>query len=268
MQTFTYVLASLINQSCHPSYMLPGLPLVATRKAPYNGSPTYNSCYTIQDIAAMTTANRHLSLLDQLLTQADRALRTIASNNTSSTRPSPATGLAEAELSADEARHVTGLMRINHTGEVCAQGLYQGQALTAKLEHVRSKMQEASDEEEDHLAWCRSRLNDLGSHTSILNPLFYGASFGIGALAGIAGDKWSLGFVAETENQVCKHLESHLQKLPQQDEKSKAILEQMKIDEMHHAQTATAAGGANLPLPIKAGMALMSKVMTKTTYRI
>lgn len=216
----------------------------------------------------MTTANRHLSLLDQLLTQADRALRTIAGNNTSSTRPSPAKGLDETELSADEARHVTGLMRINHTGEVCAQGLYQGQALTAKLEQVRSKMQEASDEEEDHLAWCRGRLNDLGSHTSVLNPLFYGASFGIGALAGIAGDKWSLGFVAETEHQVCRHLDEHLQKLPQQDEKSKAILQQMRTDEAQHAATATEAGGANLPLPIKAGMTLMSKVMTKTTYRI
>ena len=216
----------------------------------------------------MTTANRRLSLLDQLLTQADRALRTIASNNTSSTRPSPAIGFDEAELSADEARHVTGLMRINHTGEVCAQGLYQGQALTAKLEQVRSKMQQASDEEEDHLAWCRGRLNDLGSHTSMLNPLFYGASFGIGALAGIAGDKWSLGFVAETEHQVCRHLDEHLQILPQQDEKSKAILQQMRTDEAQHAATATEAGGANLPLPIKAGMTLMSKVMTKTTYRI
>ena len=216
----------------------------------------------------MTTANRRLSLLDQLLTQADRALRTIASNNTSSTRPSPAKGLDEAELSADQARHVTGLMRINHTGEVCAQGLYQGQALTAKLEQVRSKMQQASDEEEDHLAWCRGRLNDLGSHTSVLNPLFYSASFGIGVLAGIAGDKWSLGFVAETEHQVCRHLDKHLQMLPQQDEKSKAILQQMRTDEAQHAATATEAGGVNLPLPIKAGMTLMSKVMTKTTYRI
>jgi len=216
----------------------------------------------------MTTGNRNLSLLDQLLSQADRALRTIAGNNSSSTRPSPAQTVEESELSAQETRHVAGLMRINHTGEVCAQGLYQGQALTAKLEQVRSKMQQASDEEEDHLAWCRGRLNDLNSHTSVLNPLFYGASFGIGALAGIAGDKWSLGFVAETEHQVCKHLESHLQKLPEQDNKSKVILEQMKVDEAQHAATATEAGGAQLPLPIKAGMALMSKVMTKSTYRI
>jgi len=216
----------------------------------------------------MATEQRNLSLLDQLLTQADRALRTIAANSTDSARPSPAQGTEESELSSEESRHVAGLMRINHTGEVCAQGLYQGQALTAKLEHVRAAMQEASNEEVDHLAWCRGRLNELGSHTSVLNPLFYGASFSIGALAGIAGDKWSLGFVAETEHQVCKHLESHLQKLPQQDEKSKAILEQMRIDEAHHAATATEAGGANLPLPIKAGMTLMSKVMTKATYRI
>jgi len=216
----------------------------------------------------MASAHRNLSLLDQLLTQADRALRTVVGNSTESARPSPARSAEAAELNSEETRHVAGLMRINHTGEVCAQGLYQGQALTAKLEHVRAAMQEASDEEEDHLAWCRGRLNELGSHTSVLNPLFYGASFSIGALAGIAGDKWSLGFVAETEHQVCKHLESHLQKLPEQDEKSKAILEQMKIDEAHHAATATEAGGANLPLPIKAGMTLMSKVMTKTTYRI
>jgi len=216
----------------------------------------------------MTTEHRNLSLLDQLLTQADRALRTLAANSTNSARPTPAQGVDDSELNSEETRHVAGLMRINHTGEVCAQGLYQGQALTAKLENVRAAMQEASNEEEDHLAWCRGRLNELGSHTSLLNPLFYGASFSIGALAGIAGDKWSLGFVAETEHQVCKHLESHLQKLPEQDQKSKAILEQMKIDETHHAATATKAGGANLPLPIKAGMTLMSKVMTSTTYRI
>lgn len=216
----------------------------------------------------MTTARRHLSLLDQLITQADRALRTVASNNTNSTRSSPAKGLDEPELNANEVRHVTGLMRINHTGEVCAQALYQGQALTAKLEQVRSKMQEASDEETDHLAWCRARLNDLGSQTSLLNPLFYSTSFGIGALAGIAGDKWSLGFVAETEHQVCKHLDEHLQKLPSQDKKSRAILQQMRSDEAQHAATATEAGGARLPLPIRAGMSLMSKVMTKTTYRI
>ena len=162
----------------------------------------------------MTIEQRNLSLLDQLLTQADRALRTISGNSTSSARPSPAQSCAEPNLTDEETHHVAGLMRINHTGEVCAQGLYQGQALTAKLEHVRAAMQHASDEEEDHLAWCRGRLNDLGSHTSLLNPLFYGASFSIGALAGLAGDKWSLGFVAETEHQVCKHLERHLHKLP------------------------------------------------------
>jgi 3-demethoxyubiquinol 3-hydroxylase len=216
----------------------------------------------------MTNANRNLSFIDQLLTQADRALRTVASNNPVSTRPSPAQGLDDAELSNDEVQHVTGLMRINHTGEVCAQGLYQGQALTAKLEQVRDKMQQASNEEEDHLAWCHGRLNELGSHTSILNPLFYGASFGIGALAGIAGDKWSLGFVAETEHQVCRHLESHLQKMPVQDSKSKAILEQMKVDEAQHADAAVEAGGADLPFPLKAGMTLMSQVMTKTTYHL
>ena len=216
----------------------------------------------------MASQHRNLSLADQLLTQADRALRTIASNITDSARPSPAQQKPEAELSSEESRHVAGLMRINHTGEVCAQGLYQGQALTAKLEHVRHAMQLASDEEEDHLAWCRGRLKDLGSHTSLLNPFFYSASFSIGALAGLAGDRWSLGFVAETEHQVCKHLDNHLQKLPVQDEKSRAILEQMKIDEAQHAETATNAGGAKLPIPVRLGMTLMSKVMTKTTYHI
>lgn len=216
----------------------------------------------------MNKANRHLTLTDHLLNQADRALRTLAGNNTATSRPSPAEGIEEPALDRREAKHVAGLMRINHTGEVCAQALYQGQALTAKLEQVRSKMQKASDEEEDHLAWCRSRLKDLGSHTSVLNPFFYGASFSIGALAGMAGDRWSLGFVAETENQVCKHLESHLSKLPDQDEKSKVILEQMKIDESEHATMATEAGGATLPLPVRLGMKLMSKVMTKTTYHL
>lgn len=216
----------------------------------------------------MASQHRNLTFADKLLTQADRALRTIASNHIDSTRPSPAQQKPEAELSKEEARHVAGLMRINHTGEVCAQGLYQGQALTAKLEQVRHAMQHASDEEEDHLAWCRSRLKELDSQTSLLNPFFYGASFSIGALAGMAGDRWSLGFVAETENQVCKHLDSHLQKLPDQDEKSRAIIKQMKVDEAQHAETATEAGGAKLPLPIRFGMTLMSKVMTKTTYHI
>ena len=166
------------------------------------------------------------------------------------------------------ARHVAGLMRINHTGEVCAQALYQGQALTAKLPQVREAMEQSAEEEIDHLAWCEQRIRQLGSHTSVLNPLFYGMSFGIGAVAGLISDKVSLGFVAATEDQVCKHLNEHLEQLPAEDEKSRAILEQMRIDEAHHAESALQAGGFRFPAPVKFGMSLMAKVMTKSTYRI
>lgn len=214
------------------------------------------------------TAKRSHTILDRLLIEGDRALRTIAAQSPHSERASPASALQTPDLDDNESKHVAGLMRVNHTGEVCAQALYQGQALTARLPDVREEMQQAVVEEEDHLAWCQQRLDELDSHTSLLNPLFYAASFGIGALAGIAGDKWSLGFVAETEKQVCKHLENHLQRLPEQDEKSRAILEQMQEDEAKHADNAVAAGGAELPAPIRLGMTLVSKVMTKTTYHI
>ena len=159
-------------------------------------------------------------------------------------------------------------MRINHTGEVCAQALYQGQALTAKLPQVREAMEEAAREEVDHLVWCEQRINELGSHTSRLNPLFYGLSFGIGAMAGKVSDKVSLGFVAATEEQVCKHLTEHMSSLPVQDEKSKAVLLQMLEDEAKHATTALDAGGHKFPLPVKLAMTAVSKVMTKTSYRI
>ncbi|MED5612161.1 2-polyprenyl-3-methyl-6-methoxy-1,4-benzoquinone monooxygenase, partial [Pseudomonas sp. JH-2] len=165
-------------------------------------------------------------------------------------------------------RHIAGLMRINHTGEVCAQALYQGQALTAKLPQVRKAMEEAADEEVDHLAWCEQRIRELGSRPSLLNPLFYGLSFGVGAAAGLISDRISLGFVAATEDQVCKHLDEHLEQLPAEDQKSRAILEQMRVDEEHHANSAIDAGGVRFPAPVKFGMSLLSKVMTKTTYRI
>jgi ubiquinone biosynthesis monooxygenase Coq7 len=169
-------------------------------------------------------------------------------------------------MSDEEKRHTARLMRINHTGEVCAQALYQGQAITAKLPTVRKSMERAAMEENDHLDWCERRLEELDDRKSLLNPLWYAGSFAIGAAAGIAGDKWSLGFVAETEKQVTAHLEDHLSKLPAQDVKSRAILEQMKVDEMHHATSALDAGGAALPSPIKTAMKLTSKVMTKTVY--
>ncbi|MEA1889797.1 MAG: 2-polyprenyl-3-methyl-6-methoxy-1,4-benzoquinone monooxygenase [Pseudomonadota bacterium] len=211
---------------------------------------------------------RHLLPVDKLLIQADSALRTIFGNPPLSGRPYPAAGCTETELSGQEKKHTAGLMRINHSGEVSAQGLYQGQALTAKLPNVREKMEQAAAEENDHLVWCEQRLNDLDARKSLLNPVWYTGSFLIGATAGMLGDKWSLGFVAETEHQVVRHLDEHLGSLAEHDECSRAILEQMKIDEAKHATTALHHGGAELPAPVKKLMGLMSKVMTRTAYRV
>ena len=198
----------------------------------------------------------------------DTGLRTVFGRPRVTERPNPAENIDETELSQAEKDLAGRLMRINHAGEVAAQGLYEGQALTARLAEVRDKMERAAMEENDHLAWCESRINELGSHKSLLNPLWYGGSLAIGAIAGLAGDKWSLGFVTETERQVVRHLNSHLAQLSDKDQKSRAILEQMKEDEGHHATTALHAGGAELPSPIKKLMALTSKVMTKATFRI
>ncbi|GAB1256487.1 2-polyprenyl-3-methyl-6-methoxy-1,4-benzoquinone monooxygenase [Aurantivibrio plasticivorans] len=214
------------------------------------------------------TSQRQLSFIDTLLIQADHALRTVALDKRPVSRPSPAEAKEEHDLSEAEAKHVSGLMRVNHSGEVCAQALYQGQALTAKLPEVREEMEHAAIEEIDHLQWCEERIQQLGSHPSFLNPLWYGLSFGIGAGAGLISDKISLGFVAATEDQVCDHLESHLQILPEQDEKSRAIVEQMLLDERKHGHTALAAGGTEFPYPIKKAMTLVSKVMTSITYRV
>lgn len=211
---------------------------------------------------------RHYSPIDRLLLQADSALRTLLPFSGQPSRPSPAIVQPDSELPPTETRHIAGLMRINHTGEVCAQALYQGQALTAKLPGVRSAMEHAATEEVDHLAWCEQRIHQLGSHTSVLNPLFYGMSFGIGAVAGLISDKVSLGFVAATEDQVCKHLNKHLDELPAEDHKSRAILEAMREDEEHHAAGALEAGGYRFPAPVKFGMSLLSRVMTKSAYRI
>jgi ubiquinone biosynthesis monooxygenase Coq7 len=159
-------------------------------------------------------------------------------------------------------------MRVNHAGEIAAQGLYQGQALTAKLERVREQMERSALEEEDHLAWCENRLTELGSGPSALAPLWFGGAYAMGALAGAAGDRWSLGFVVETERQVVEHLESHLEHLPEADKKSRAVVAQMRADEQEHAQVAKRAGAADLPAPIKALMRLTAKVMTTTVYRV
>ena len=209
-----------------------------------------------------------MSPIDNLIVQLDQALRTLVPGSVTAERASPAEGAETAALSADEQRHAAGLMRINHTGEVCAQALYQGQALTARLLEVRSSMEHAAKEESDHLSWCETRLTELDSRPSLLNPLWYGMSFGLGALAGLAGDKWSLGFVNETEKQVVKHLEGHLERLPPGDRKSRAILEQMKDDESRHATSAYKHGAAELPWPVRALMRASSRVMTRTAYWI
>ncbi|MFZ5594161.1 MAG: 2-polyprenyl-3-methyl-6-methoxy-1,4-benzoquinone monooxygenase [Pseudomonadota bacterium] len=211
---------------------------------------------------------RHYTPIDHLFINLDHAVRTVFGKPQLTERPNPADDREEAALSEQESALAARLMRVNHAGEVSAQALYQGQALTAKLPQVREKMERAALEENDHLAWCEQRLDELGSHTSLLNPAWYAGSFAIGALAGVAGDKWSLGFVAETEHQVIKHLEEHLHRLPLADERSRAILEQMKDDETHHATTALQAGGAALPWPIRKMMKLTSKVMTRTAYWI
>jgi len=209
---------------------------------------------------------RNYSPFDKLLINLDTALRTVVGKPIITERPNPAEEIAEAPLSDSERELAGRLMRINHAGEVSAQGLYQGQALTAKLPQVREKMERAALEENDHLDWCEHRAKELGTHVSYLNPLWYGGSVAIGALAGLIGDKWSLGFVVETEHQVCRHLESHMAKLSAEDQKTRAILQQMHEDEARHADMAQAAGGAPFPAPVKAMMQLTSKIMTKTAY--
>jgi 3-demethoxyubiquinol 3-hydroxylase len=211
---------------------------------------------------------RHYTTIDLFLGQIDQAVRTVFGGPPIAQRANPAAIHGEADLDAAQRALAARLMRINHAGEIAAQGLYQGQALTARLDDVRERMEQAAGEENDHLAWCAARLQELDSHTSRLDPLWYLGAVSIGALAGIAGDKWSLGFVAETERQVVRHLEEHLQRLPEQDARSRAILEQMREDEAGHATVAVEAGGAPLPEPIKRVMGLASKVMTETAYWI
>ena len=228
--------------------------------------------------------DRHYSPLDQTLIRADRVLKSLLTGIAHfgsvtnkdggkcaadhSQRPNPAGQAAADPLNEAERTHAAGLMRVNHTGEVCAQALYQSQALTARSEAIRDAMERAAREEEDHLRWCEQRLAELDSRHSRLNPLWYAGSFAIGGLAGLAGDRWNLGFVAETERQVVRHLESHLRELPTQDQRSRAIVEQMKIDEAEHATLAVEAGAAELPTPVKGLMRLTAKFMTTVAYRI
>ena len=207
-----------------------------------------------------------MNRLDQLITTFDLGLRTVFASPHPG-RPYPGIG-PEADMSETERQQAATLMRVNHVGEVCAQALYAGQALTAKNASVRAELEQAAKEETDHLAWCEKRINELGGRTSLLNPLWFGGAFGIGVAAGFLGDKWNLGFLAETERQVEAHLDGHLQKLPEADAKSRAVVEQMKIDEAQHAQTAVAHGGAPLPLPVKQAMRFAANVMRQTANRI
>ncbi len=205
--------------------------------------------------------------LDRLIIAFDNGLRTLLAP-AHSARPVPGESVAEAELSANERELAAALMRVNHSGEICAQALYQGQALTARDPEARAALEQTAAEETDHLAWTAQRIDELGGRVSLLNPLWYAGSFALGAAAGLLGDKWNLGFLAETERQVEGHLEGHLDRLPPQDKKSHAILDQMKHDEARHMRTAIEHGAAELPEPVKLAMKLGSRVMTRTAFWI
>jgi 3-demethoxyubiquinol 3-hydroxylase len=205
--------------------------------------------------------------LDELIIAFDKGLRTIF-GTARSDRAVPGEELEQHDFSATQRIHAAALMRVNHTGEVCAQALYQGQALTARNPETKASLDRAAQEETEHLAWTERRIEELGGRKSLLNPVFYAGSFAIGAAAGLLGDRWNLGFLAETERQVVAHLESHLARLPLEDEKSRAIVEQMRNDEAGHATSALQHGAAELPGPAKSAMRLASRVMTETSYWI
>mgnify|MGYP001162461593 FL=1 len=209
-----------------------------------------------------------INIIDILIDEVDKGLKYSTENYQSTNRDYPAKDIEGSKLTELEKHHSAGLMRVNHAGEVCAQALYRGQALTAQLDDVKEKMNEAALEELDHLAWCNKRLEELGQEPSVLNPLWYGMSFTLGAVAGLAGDKWSLGFVEETEEQVVKHLDGHMKNVSKNDNKTKAVMKQMREDEEAHGLTAREAGAADLPEEIKEVMSAVAKIMTSTSYHI
>ena len=215
----------------------------------------------------MPGTNRRMSLLDRLIQEVDRGLRTVAAANVAA-RPNPADGSRESVAEDAARRHAAALMRVNHAGEIAAQALYHGQALTARNPKVRATLLEAARDETDHLAWCEQRVRELGSRTSLLAPVWYAGSFAIGALAGLAGDRNSLGFVAETEKQVIEHLESHLHELPPDDERSRRIVAQMQADEARHGAEARDRGGRDLPRPVREIMRRTARIMTRAAYRV
>lgn len=204
-------------------------------------------------------------LSDRLIFEFDKALRTLFAH-AHSQRPIPGDEMPEAGMSEEERCHVVGLMRVNHCGEICAQALYQGQALTSRDPAVRGTLREAADEETEHLAWTEKRIGELGGRRSVLNPVWYLGALSIGVMAGKLGDRWNLGFLAETERQVEAHLAGHLERLPPQDRRSREIIGQMKVDEIKHAQTALRLGAVELPAPVRGAMKLAAKVMTRTAY--
>ena len=205
--------------------------------------------------------------IDRLIGEFDRALRAVA-GVAQAARPSPAAGVSENEITDEDRRHAAALMRVNHVGEVCAQALYQGQALTARDPVARQALEQAAREEEDHLAWSAERIRELGGRPSLLNPLWYAGAFSIGAVAGALGDRWNLAFLAETERQVEEHLGGHLEELPPEDNRTRAIVEGMQADEARHRASAIELGAAELPEPVKRAMRLASKVMTTVAYRV
>ena len=209
--------------------------------------------------------------MDHLIIETDRVLRTLSGTSTQR-RPTPKSTIsaqsAEIVLSQAEKKYAAGLMRVNHVGEICAQALYQAQRLTSRSQVIKEQLTQAAIEEEDHLAWCASRLKELNSRPSFLNPIWYGGSFMLGVIAGLSGDRWSLGFVAETEKQVTKHLDGHLQSLPDGDLASRAIVEQMRIEESLHQEMAIEAGAETLPKVAQQGMQIASRLMTKTAYYV
>jgi len=211
---------------------------------------------------------RNYSRLDHLIISVDSALRMNSGETIEAKRPNPAASVPDIVMDEANREHAAGLMRINHAGEICAQALYAGQAATARNPEVQAEMQQAADEEIDHLSWCKDRLDELESQPSLLAPLWYAGSFAIGAAAGLAGDGWSLGFLKETENQVEAHLENHIAKLPAEDERSRAILDQMKIDEAKHAQMAEDSGAFDLPRPVRRLMKLTAGAMKAVAYKL
>ena len=205
--------------------------------------------------------------IDRLIGEFDRALRAVA-GVVQAERPSPAEGLKENAITEAERAHAAALMRVNHVGEICAQALYQGQALTARDPAARAKLEQAAREEEDHLVWSAERIRELGGRPSLLNPAWYAGAFAMGALAGALGDRWNLAFLAETERQVEEHLSGHLEALPAEDRRTRAVVEAMRADEARHRETAVEMGAAELPAPVKLAMRLASKVMTTVAYRV